>query len=51
MNDLNDYGCDKCCERFDFDKEIVWVLSSYGLCYNCYVKTSEEDLKKIRSGE
>lgn len=42
-----DYGCDKCEERKDFDNGIIWITSSYGVCYECYDKLSEEEYKQI----
>lgn len=44
----NTYGCDMCGGRKDFEKEIIWITSSYGLCEECYQKLTEEELKKIR---
>lgn len=42
------YGCDICCGRFDFDDEIWWITSSYGVCRECYEKLTEEQLEQIR---
>ena len=44
----NTYGCDKCGERKDGDKEIIWITSSYGICEECYKKLTEEEKEKIR---
>lgn len=44
----NTYGCDICGERKDWDKEIIWITSSYGVCESCYEKLTEEELEKIR---
>ena len=38
----NTYGCDMCGERKDWNTEINWITSSYGLCDECYYKLSEE---------
>ena len=43
----NTYGCDICGERKDFDKEINWITSSYGLCDECYNKLNEEEIEKL----
>lgn len=48
IENLNTYGCDMCGERKDFDKEIIWVTSSYGVCEKCYKKLTEEEIEKIR---
>jgi predicted SprT family Zn-dependent metalloprotease len=42
------YGCDICGERKDWDKEIIWVTSSYGICKKCYQKLTEEELEILR---
>ena len=44
----NTYGCDICGNRKDWDYGIVWITSSYGVCYECYNKLSREDLERIR---
>ena len=44
----NTYGCDICGERHDWEREIIWITSSYGVCSECYGKFSEEDLEAIR---
>jgi hypothetical protein len=44
----NTYGCDICGDRKDWDYGIVWITSSYGVCYECYKKLSREDIEKIR---
>lgn len=43
----NTYCCDKCGNKKDFDKEIVWITSSYGVCEECYQKLTEEELEKL----
>ena len=43
----NDYGCDICGKRKDWDKEIIWITSSYGICDECYDKLSKEELEKL----
>lgn len=44
----NTYGCDICGERKDWDYGIVWITSSYGVCYECYEKLSREDIEYLR---
>lgn len=44
----NTYGCDVCGNRKDRDDGIVWITSSYGVCYECYEKFSDEALEQIR---
>ena len=44
----NTYGCDMCGERKDWDNEIIWITSSYGVCRECYDKLSKEDLEELR---
>lgn len=49
MNNLdNTYGCDICGARKDYDKEIIWITSSYGVCEKCYNTLTNEDKDKIR---
>lgn len=43
-----DYGCDICYERKDFDNNIIWITSSYGLCEDCYSKLTNEEIEEIR---
>ena len=40
----NTYGCDICGGRFDWDKEIVWVTTSVGLCQACHDKNITDRL-------
>lgn len=40
----NTYGCDVCATRKDWDKEIHWITSSYGVCDECYDKLTEEQI-------
>ena len=47
--DDNTYGCDMCGERKDYDKEIIWITSTYGVCEDCYNKLTNEDKDKIRN--
>ena len=44
----NTYGCDVCAERKDFNNEIIWITSSYGVCADCYDTLSEEELEELR---
>lgn len=44
----NTYGCDMCGIRHDWEREIIWITSTYGVCVECFVKLSEEDLEEIR---
>lgn len=44
----NTYGCDICGDRKDWDKEIIWITSSYGVCEGCYNRLTNEDLDNIR---
>ena len=50
MAEVNDktYGCNGCGQRLDFDRDVIWVTSSCGLCEKCYNKLSEAELEKIR---
>lgn len=50
MAEMNDktYSCNGCGQRLDFDRDVIWVTSSYGLCEKCYDKLSEAELEKIR---
>lgn len=43
----NTYGCDICGERKDWDNEIHWITSSYGVCDGCYEKLSEEEIEQL----
>lgn len=42
------YGCDICGERKDYDEEIIWLTSTYGVCEDCFNKLTNEDLDNIR---
>ncbi len=44
----NTYGCDKCGMRFDWDTEIIWITSAYGVCSECYDKMSTDEKNVIR---
>ena len=48
MNEKYTYHCDICHAEKDWDNEIIWITSSYGVCADCYKKLSEEELEKIR---
>lgn len=43
-----DYGCDICGARKDWDNEIVWITSSYGVCNECYNKLTKEEIEELR---
>lgn len=43
----NTYGCDICGRRKDWDNEINWISSSYGLCDECYNKLSKEEIEEL----
>jgi hypothetical protein len=43
----NTYGCDICGNRKDWDEEIHWITSSYGICDGCYDKLSETEIEKL----
>jgi hypothetical protein len=44
-----DYGCDICGVRKDYDEEIIWLTSTYGVCEDCFNKLTNEDLDRIRN--
>lgn len=44
----NTYGCDMCGTRHDLEREIIWITSTYGVCVECFVKLSKEELEEIR---
>lgn len=43
----NTYGCDICGDRKDWDTEINWITSSYGVCDKCYDKLSESEIEEL----
>ena len=45
----NTYGCDICGARKDYDEEIIWITSTYGVCEECYNTLTNEDKDKIRN--
>ena len=45
----NTYGCDMCGARKDYDEEIIWITSTYGVCEGCYNRLTNEDKDKIRN--
>ena len=49
LDDANTYGCDICGTRKDFDEEIIWITSTYGVCEECYNTLTNEDKDKIRN--
>lgn len=36
------YHCQKCGNPKDGDSKIVWLTSSYGVCFDCYFKHEHE---------
>lgn len=48
-NMVEDYGCDICGARKDYDEEIIWITSTYGVCEDCFNKLTNDDLDKIRN--
>ena len=44
----NTYGCDICMTFKDWDTEIIWITSSYGVCEKCYNKLTKEQLEELR---
>jgi hypothetical protein len=42
------YCCQKCGKIKDWDAEIVWITSSYGVCQDCYDSMSEDEIERIR---
>ena len=49
LDDANTYGCDICGARKDYDEEIIWITSTYGVCEECYNTLTNEDKDKIRN--
>lgn len=41
------YHCDECGAEKDWDYEINWLTSSYGLCDECYNKLTEEEKEEL----
>ena len=48
MADKYTYHCDECGAEKDWDSEIIWLTSSYGLCQECYDKLTEEEREELR---
>lgn len=48
LEEDNTYGCDKCGRRFDWEREIIWITSSYGVCKECYDKMTSDEKNAIR---
>lgn len=46
--DDSTYGCDICGKRADWDSEIEWITSSYGVCRECYNKLTDAELEDMR---
>lgn len=44
----NTYSCDMCSALKDWDSEIIWITSSYGVCEECYNELTREQLEEIR---
>ena len=42
------YSCDICYTMKDWDNEIIWITSSYGVCEKCYNELTKEQLEEIR---
>lgn len=38
------YGCDICGGRFDWEREILWISSSIGVCQDCYDKYATDKI-------
>lgn len=49
LDDANTYGCDICGARKDYDEEIIWITSTYGVCEECYNTLTNEEKDKIRN--
>ena len=41
------YGCDLCGRECDWDNDIYWLTSSFGVCEDCYDKIPENIREKI----
>jgi len=48
VNMDNTYGCDMCGERKDWEREIIWITSTYGVCVECFATLSEDELEELR---
>ena len=47
MKNTLDYGCDICGDRFDWENEIIWLNSGYGVCPKCYDTLSETEKERL----
>lgn len=45
------YGCDQCGERYDWETEIEWLNSGYGVCYDCIAEMSEDEINWYRMND
>ena len=41
------YGCDVCSERKNWDNEIIWLTSTYGVCEKCYDALPKDKIEEI----
>lgn len=41
------YGCDRCGDRKDKDKDIIWITAHYGMCSECFEETDRDELDTI----
>ena len=41
------YVCDVCGKAYDWDSEIIWITSAFGVCEKCYGKLSEAEKAEI----
>ena len=41
------YHCDICSSEKNWDTDIHWLTSSYGICDECYQSLSEEERDKL----
>lgn len=47
--DEKTYHCDICGDPKDWDNEIIWITSSFGICDICYDKLNSDELERIRT--
>lgn len=43
------YSCDVCENRLSWDREIIWLNSSYGVCPKCYDNMTEKEREEKRT--
>lgn len=41
------YSCDECHEQKNWDEEIIWITSTYGLCHKCHSTKTEKELEEL----